>query len=280
MIKDIFFLGDGWGAIAAYKSLKNTFKQVHLISTDESVIKMLNGKLISETELYKLREKVIVVSGYKPLIPKEITDNNICINIHYSLLPKYRGLHSTVWAVLNDEEYVGLTIHLMNEFMDDGPIIHQKAFKNDFIATSSDYIKQNNQYIEQNLGRILLDYFNGKSQLLLNDKNQATWVGRRNHQDCKVDFSKTIYYLKCFFRALVAPYPLPYVVYNGEELTITKVEFHSVNVDTHIGRILNIDDDGLWVKVKDGYMVIKELKNIENQTVPFSNFKIGKYFNQ
>jgi methionyl-tRNA formyltransferase len=46
------------------------------------------------------------------------------------LLPKYRGLHSTVWSILNNEPYFGLTIHIMNEFIDDGPVVYQYKFRN------------------------------------------------------------------------------------------------------------------------------------------------------
>lgn len=58
-------------------------------------------------------------------------NKNKIINIHYSLLPKYRGYHSTVWAIINDEKYLGLTIHEMSEYIDDGDIIYQYKVEND-----------------------------------------------------------------------------------------------------------------------------------------------------
>lgn len=264
----IYLAGNGWGFESAKKGLLPYFNEVIVVSEEEK-----------ET-INTLTDEIIVFDGYKPIVPHDIIEKNICINVHYSLLPKYRGLHSTVWAILNDEDYLGLSIHLMNDNFDDGAIIHKKVYENDRVKTSREYMETYNDYVADNLGKILKDFIEGKIQLKENNKKEATWVGRRNHQDCKVDFNKELHYLQCFFRALVDPYPLPYVEYRGEELSITKVDFHYVNVETHIGRILNIDSDGLWVKAKDGYMIIKELKNQEGSIVPLSNFIIGQYFNR
>lgn len=262
--KKIYLVGEGWGFDCALKGLKKVFKNVVGMSSLDSSI----------------RDEIIIFDGYKPIVPNEIVLGNTCINVHYSLLPKYRGLHSTVWAILNDEDYLGLSVHLMNNYIDDGAIIHQKRFINDRIQTSCEYMELFNQYVAENLGWIIEDYLKGYTQLLQNDKKNATWVGKRNHEDCKINFNKDLNYQKCFFRALVDPYPLPYVEYKGMKLTVTKVSFYPVNVETHIGRILNIDNDGLWVKAKDGYLVIKELKDDLGNAVSFDCFKIGQYFNR
>ena len=265
MDKNIYIAGEGWGNECATKGLCTKFEKiVH----------------VEDHQLTDLKGETIVFAGYKPLVPRQVIADNDCINIHYSLLPKYRGLHATVWTILNDEDYVGFTIHQMTDFIDDGPIIYQYKLLNDRIKTCTEYIEIFNDYIAEHLGQIVNDYIQGKISLTENDKSQATWVGKRNHLDCRIDFNKDLHYLQCLFRALAAPYPLPYVVYNGEELSVIKVGFHFVNCDTHKGRILNIDNDGIWVKVKDGYMIIKELRDQNNNIVSFNRFRIGQYFNQ
>lgn len=268
MEKIIYIAGDGWGNECATSGLKKQFNKV--IHVEDGL----------GPNLTDLKGEIIVFAGYKPLVPHRVIFDNDCINIHYSLLPKYRGLHATVWTIINDEDYVGLTIHKMTDYIDDGPIIHQYKLLNDRIKTSTEYIELLNAYVAENLGQVISDYINGRISLIDNNKSQATWVGRRNKQDCRVDFNKDLSYLRCFFRALVAPYPLPYVEYKGEELFITNVAFHEVNVETHIGRILNIDNDGLWVKVKDGYLIIKELKSNNNEPISFDRFRIGQYLNR
>lgn len=95
-----------------------------------------------------------------------------------------------------------------------------------------------------------------------------------------IDFSKLIAYQKLFFRALVNPYPLPFVVHRGQLYEVTKVSYHPSPVQTHIGRILNIDNDGIWVKCADGYIALQELHDKYNEVVPYSKFRIGQHLNQ
>ena len=57
------------------------------------------------------------------------------------------------------------------------------------------------------------------------------------------------------------------------------MSFHPSSVQTHIGRILNIDNEGIWVKIADGYMIMQELRNENNEIIPYSIFRIGQYIN-
>ena len=264
MDNTLFLIGEGWGNESAKIGLLNHFSVTQLPD-----INALND----------IKGAIIIFAGYKPIVPHNVIENNKCINIHYSLLPKYRGLHSTVWAILNDEDYLGLTVHLMNDYIDYGPIIHQYQIVNDRIKTSTDYIRIFNLYIEKNIGNIIKDFLSNTTDLKINDKRLATWVGKRNHNDCKIDFNWDIEYIRRFFRALVSPYPLPFIEQNGEQYVVSKVDFHPVNVNTHIGRLLNIDNDGMWIKAKDGYVIIKELRDKNNIVVPFHQFRIGQFFN-
>ena len=188
-------------------------------------------------------------------------------------------MHSTIWAILNDEPILGWTIHLMNQFIDDGDIIYQSRVLNDRTSTSRQFMETFNREVEGNIADIITRFIEGNLIPQKQDKSKASWVGKRNEKDCMIDFSKPIAYQKAFFRALVEPYPLPYIIHKGNKFFVTKVNFHPSSIETHIGRILNIDDEGLWVKCEDGYLVLEELKDVENKFVPLSNFKIGQYVN-
>lgn len=276
--KRIILLGDGWGAIAVYKGLLDFFLPVFVQTDDEELRTMAKMEIMQPLSQYS--DELLLFAGYKPIVPKEVLEKNTCINIHYSLLPAYRGFHSTVWAILNDEPYLGATIHLMSQYIDDGPIIYQYKVENDFKSTSCDYMNMLNKKMSEVISGVLSDYINGSVVPVEQDKNKASWVGKRNVKDCQIDFTKPISYQKAFFRALVSPYPLPYIVYKQTKYIVTEVAFHPSNVVTHIGRILNIDVDGLWVKVSDGYMIIKELIDEPGNIIDIrSKFKIGQYLN-
>lgn len=275
--KDIILLGDGWGAVAAYKSLICVFPKLKVVTKDKSLCVWSS---LEENDIYSFKNKLLVFSGYKPIVPTTVLQDNLCINIHYSLLPKYRGFHSTVWAILNGESELGLTIHLMSKYIDDGPIIHQYKVSNDFFKTSREYMERFNAYIEANLGKIIIDFLHGEVQPIQQNKYLATWVGRRKKEDCLIDFNKSLKYQRAFFRALVNPYPLPFIRYKDNEYIVTQVAFHEMNVETHIGRVLNIDNEGIWVKCLDGYLIIKEMIDKCGNKIHLEDFTIGVFLNK
>lgn len=119
-MKELVLLGNGWGFKALYKGLKDSKWKISLLTDDLELLKVSKDEHVLINSLENLEGKILICAGYAPIIKKEVLERNIIINIHYSLLPKYRGLHSTVWALLNNERYLGLTVHLMNESIDDG----------------------------------------------------------------------------------------------------------------------------------------------------------------
>jgi methionyl-tRNA formyltransferase len=271
----IILIGDGWGAKAVLEGLRNFRLPVFIVSSDEEILNLAENETTPDLDIYE--NELLLFAGYKPIVPKKVLESNVCINVHYSLLPQYRGLHSTVWAILNDEEYLGATIQLMDEFIDNGPILCQYKVKNDRESNSRQYMEMFNSHIKDVIGYVLTDFLDGKIIPQKQDKNNASWVGRRNEKDCKIDFSKPIAYQKAFFRALVEPYPLPYFTHKREKYEVTKVDYHPSSVITHIGRILNIDNEGIWVKCADGYLVVQEIRNKDGKSVSFDTFKIGQY---
>lgn len=271
----IILIGDGWGAKAVLEGLRNFRLPVFIVSSDEEILNLAENETTPDLDIYE--NELLLFAGYKPIVPKKVLESNVCINVHYSLLPQYRGLHSTVWAILNDEEYLGATIHLMDEFIDNGPILYQYKVKNDRESNSRQYMEMFNSHIKDVIGYVLTDFLDGKIIPQKQDKSNASWVGRRNEKDCKIDFSKPIAYQKAFFRALVEPYPLPYFTHKRERYEVTKVDYHPSSVITHIGRILNIDNEGIWVKCADGYLVVQEIRNKDGKSVSFDTFKIGQY---
>lgn len=275
-MKTIVLLGDGWGAKSAYIGLKDVF-EVSICTGDSQLIELIDEKdELSKAKLSEMEDQVLVFAGYKSIVPESTLNSNSCINIHYSILPAYRGYHSTVWAILNDEDYLGMTIHLMSPFIDDGDIIDQFIVPNDRIQTATDYMECFNTYVKNNLGNVILRYLEGEITPRKQNKSLASWVGKRNHEDCAIPFNRSVNYLRSFFRALSPPYPAPYFMLDGAQITPHKVQFHPSKVQSHIGRILNIDNEGIWVAVEEGYIILGELEK-EDKAFDSANLRIGKF---
>ena len=152
------------------------------------------------------------------------------------------------------------------------------VFNNDFKSNSFEIMTHLLQQIENNISSVVEKYFNNEIKIIQQNKEEATYVGKRSYEDCKIPFDKGFDYLANFFRAIVAPYPLPYIRFKKtkKEYIVLKYKFHHTNVNTHIGRILNIDNEGLWVKSREGYVIIEQLVDKEMNDINIFTFKIGQ----
>jgi methionyl-tRNA formyltransferase len=274
---EICLCGDGWGASAALDGIGLNYSDVTVVSSDENLVNTAIARGFKTSKsILDVNAKIYVCAGFKKILDKDFTDNNNVINIHYSLLPKYRGLHSTVWSILNNEEYFGLTVHAMNEFIDDGPILYQYKFKNSG-QNSREIIDECNTHIASNLSVILAEILSFKRQPIPQNKTEATWVCKRNYDDCLIDFSQSTRFLSLFFRALVEPYPLPRIKTTKYLVEVTS--FDLVDCEYHMtnGRIVNIERDKVWIKISNGFLIVSEVRDCSTRALLDLGevFKIG-----
>jgi methionyl-tRNA formyltransferase len=261
LIQRICVAGDGWGARSALIGLAEEFHSVSLVSKDLDLVKLaLSMGLEVATSLDEVKSDLIVCSGLKEILHPEYVNTNRVLNIHYSLLPKYRGLHSSVWAVLNNERNFGLTVHEMNERIDDGPIVYQYRFRN-LGQNSREVIETCNSHIERYLARIVHNYFMSGFKSRPQKLSQATWVAKRNLEDCQIDFNSNSEALARLFLAQVDPYPLPRIRVNGLVLEIVKSSISPAKYQMTNGRVVNIDKDQAWIKISDGFLIVNGLRD-------------------
>jgi len=274
----ILLAGDGWGAIAAFNSLKESNEhELYILTTDDAWKKRLTESGNNLVTGFDDRYDLIITAGWRPIIKEEVLETRRILNIHYSLLPAYRGFHGTVWAILNNEAELGLTIHRMNQFIDDGPIVYQYRVSNNFIDTATSYMTRFNEHIQNVLLGVVNDYLSGRIPEVAQDKSKASWVGRRKPSHCAINFNQPIEYQKSFFRALSPPYPLPYFKIKDQVFEVTEVGFHDSSVYTDRGRILNIDAEGVWISCKGGYLICKKIiSQSDRREIDRSTFKIGQ----
>ena len=257
--------GDGWAAKSAITSISKFYKNITIVTTDKSIISnSKNKKYKFSQNIFKVKADLFVCSGYKKILNKNFLDRNIVLNIHYSLLPKYRGLHSVIWAILNEEKYFGLTIHLMNEFIDDGPIIYQFKFKN-IGQNSKQIIETCNKHVERKLSKIVNYFLNNKIRLRAQNKKQIFWVCKRNYNDCLINFDNSISFLELLFKALVEPYPLPQIKIKKKLIEIMDYELIKKNYYMTNGRVVNVQNENAYIKVSDGYLVVKKIRDANNK---------------
>jgi methionyl-tRNA formyltransferase len=275
-LKSIILAGDNLGLSSIYLGLHNYAEKIYIhTNTPQAIQKRANDEFIGS--FFDVEEKLVLCSAYAPLIKKSDLEKKEFLNIHYGLLPRFRGMHPVVWGILSDEKELGFTLHKIDEFMDSGPVIFQYKTANDGISTAPFYMNHLTEKVQELIGQAVIDYVSGKIKPRPQDRSKAAWGARRNLNDCKLDFSFTHHQIRNFFRALSKPYPLPFIEFKGVKYFIEKYRLHDQNISAlTLGRVVNIDADGIWIKVKEGYLNAQELSDENGAKVDVTKiFRIG-----
>lgn len=168
--------------------------------------------------------QLAVVAQYGLIIPKKIIDSfpKGMINVHGSLLPKYRGASPIQMALVNGEKETGVTIMLMDEKMDHGPILSEQKIAiadDDTFATLS-------QKMATVGAELLLDtipkYLNGEIKQREQAHEQATFTKLLNKDDGKIDFTKTAAEIYNLYRGFTS-WPGIWCLRNGKRLKLLKI---------------------------------------------------------
>ena len=255
----LILAGNGHGAHVAYKSLADLFPEIHLLSQDTELKAMLRTRDRVISDFSESDAHYCVCAGYQKLIGKKVLGSKTIINTHPSLLPKFRGMHSVVWAMLNREKEIGFSIHLVNEYMDDGDIIAQHSIANDGQITSKQIMNDFDCYVLEELGNIVSKYIAGEIKPVPQDRSKATWVPRRNMDDCIIQFDMPNWQLRSLFKALVRPYPLPRLKIGERIFEITDHDIIDLDYYTSIGRVVNVENKVAYIKTKEGILLVKGL---------------------
>tara|TARA_Y100000590_G_scaffold459624_1_gene617179 strand:+ start:2667 stop:3503 length:837 start_codon:yes stop_codon:yes gene_type:complete len=208
-------------------------------------------------DIYDNKKSILISINYRYILKKSVFSQYcFAINIHGSLLPKYRGRTPHVWAIINGEKYAGVTAHLIDEGVDTGEIIKQKKIAIKDCDTGASLLKK-----YENIYPILLIdsinfLINGGKTKKQNDKN-ASFFGKREPSMGYIDFYQTKKKIINFVRAQSSPYPgAYYYLSNGKKIIINKIEESKTkNVIKKIGKIQLLDKK-MFVKCNNGILEI------------------------
>ena len=173
--------------------------------------------------LHELDPELIAVVAYGKILPKNVLEypKYGCINLHVSLLPKYRGAAPMQRAVMNGESETGVTIMYMAEGLDTGDIITSEAFP---IGLEDDFETVHDRSAEigsRLLVKTVKDIENGTATRTKQDDSLATYAAKVEKDDCKIDFTKSARVLDCIIRG-VTPIPGAFAYLSGKMLKICK----------------------------------------------------------
>ena len=235
--------------------------------------------------LKSIPHTLIITVAYGLILPREVlkTPKFGCLNIHPSLLPKYRGPSPIQAAILAGDTETGVTIYKMDEQIDHGPILitnHLSLITQKF--TTPELSKILAELGADLLLKILPDYLAGKIAPQPQDETQAICAKIITKQDGRIDWQKSAAEIERQIRAY-DPWPGSFTKFNGQKLKIIKATLGKAKTNKQIypeqkrgvGKIFLTETGELAVQCGQGYLITKTLQLEGGKLLPANNFLRG-----
>ena len=229
-------------------------------------------------EIKKLEPDVICVVAYGKILPKEILEipKLGCINVHGSLLPKYRGAAPIQWAVLNGDKTTGVTTMYMDVGMDTGDMILKEETEIGENETTGELWERLAQIGAKLLVKTLEQVENGTAPRITQGTD-FTMAPMLDKEMSKIDWEKkTAREIKNLVRGL-NPIMGTYSYLDGKKIKFWKVDaLPNDNSDFENGTVIKSDSkEGLYIKAKDGIIKVLEIQGENAKRMSVQDFLRG-----
>ena len=220
--------------------------------------KLKNGELIPVLE--ELKPDIIAVVAYGKILPEYILDypKHGCINMHASLLPKYRGAAPIQWAVIKGEKTTGVTTMLMDKGLDTGDMLIKRELEIGLYETSEELFDR----IAVLGGDVLSETLKNIESItpIKQNHDEHTYAPMISKEMGLIDWSKSpevISKLICGMNS----WPLAYTHYNGEVMKVISAKLGNPNQSADYGKILGFKKgEGLEVQCFGGTLFITAIQ--------------------
>lgn len=256
----------------------------------EKNLNLLQPESINKDDFYNtlldLSPDFIIVVAYGKILNKRTLSlpKIMPLNIHGSLLPVLRGASPVEHALLYGFEKSGTTLQKMDIKLDEGDIIlqHEVNIDKDWQFTDLyEKIKESGVYLLKEFFKDTDKYI---SNMVKQDDSSATYCSKIKKEDGRLDFSKDALALHNMTRAFVR-WPTAHCFYKDVSIKVFSSEYISKSNDNDFGKIVDVNNNGIYIQALNGIYVIKELQREgkKRQTVKEflcgNKLVIGEYFN-
>lgn len=220
----------------------------------------LRDNLEFAEQLKNLKSDLAIIAAYGKIIPKEILDipSSGFINVHPSLLPKYRGASPIQYAILNGDHETGVTIMAVDEEMDHGNIISNLKTQISRVDTFESLSQKLAKLGAELLIKILPDYVSGKIKPVEQDHSRATYTKIIKKEDGKIDWSKSADEIERMTRGYY-PWPDVWTVWSDKILKILAADVLA-DGDKKIGEVFLTKNNKLAIKCGKDALIVNKLQ--------------------
>lgn len=229
------------------------------------------GLKVFQPDKIKLKENVEILKSYKPdvivviaygqILSKEILDipKYGCINVHASLLPKHRGAAPINFAIINGEKISGVTTMIMDVGLDTGDMI----LKSEIAITENMNAGQLHDELMVKGADLLIKTLEliKKDEIspIKQDDLSSSYAPMLSKEMGLINWDDTARNIHNKIRGLY-PWPCAYFLLENKPVKVFDSGFVNENSSHDVGSVIKVSDDGIYIKVKDGTIIIKELQ--------------------
>ncbi len=252
------------------RSGKLTFSPVKEVAVSNDIKVIQPEKLRGSDaidEIKAINPDVIVVAAYGQILPKEVLDTPQygCINIHASLLPKYRGASPIQASIIDGEEVTGVTTMYMGEGLDTGDIIEQLEVKIEADDTGGSLFDKLAKAGGELIISTLKKLEDGTATRTPQDESLSSYAHMITKEQGHIDWTKDAYSIERLIRGF-NPWPSAYTELDGKNLKLYKAEViddiapYEGASEVNVGEIAFVDKKSFIVKTGSGYLKVLELQ--------------------
>lgn len=236
-------------------------------------IEIFQPNSLREDAIYKeiltLNPDIIIVAAYGQILPKNILEICPCINLHASILPKYRGASPIQSAILNNDKISGVTAMKMGEKLDDGDMLGFSFL--DISHLKSDEVFKEMEVLASNLIVKILKNLNNIENFSQFDALSSK-CSKIKKDDGLVKFSDDA---KDVFQKFKAFYPWP-GIFLEDGTKLLDIEFVGDSKSNDLGKIVNLDKNSFDINFKNGVIKILKIQEKAKKPLLASDFINGK----
>lgn len=212
-------------------------------------------------KLKKLDPEVIVVVAFGQILPKEILDmpKYGCVNVHASLLPKYRGAAPIQWAVIDGEKESGVTTMFMEEGLDTGDMLKKTVVPLEEDETGGSLHDKLAAAGADLLIETLKELEEGTAVRTKQDDTLSNYAKMLDKQLGRIDFMKSAEEIERLIRGL-NPWPSAFTGIDGKTLKIWSATVIEKEIQGEFGEVVEVNKDSLLVKTGKGLLQLDEVQ--------------------
>lgn len=219
---------------------------------------------------------MMVVAAFGQILPKEILDMPRlgCINVHASLLPKYRGAAPIQWAVINGDKTAGITIMRMDVGIDTGDMIDKAEVTMAEDETGGSLFDRLAEAGAAQCVKTMASIEAGTAVYEPQDESQATHVGMIHKDMGQINWKSKAVEIERLIRGL-NPWPSAYTAIDGKTLKIWKAHVLPGGDCTKAGCMVTVDKKNLIIQTGEGMLALDELQLEGKKRMPVDAFLRG-----